>query len=328
MKQTAADTGQGVLLAEVVRSGFVEGRHYGALVIVDPGGEVAAAYGDARQPVLPRSCAKLAQATAVAEAGIELPGHLTALTAASHSAEGFHLAGVREILASANLRADALRTPAALPRGREAEHVAAGVRPAPILMNCSGKHAAMLAACCRNGWPIGSYLEPDHPIQALIRDTLTEGAGEDVAWTATDGCGAPVHAISLLGLARLYRSAVLASPGTPARRVADAMRAHPEYVAGPSRLDTLLMRAVPGLLTKAGAEGVQAGALPGGWAYAFKVSDGSRRAVPPVCAALLGMLGAAGTGELCRVEVLGGGRAVGTVRAAAWLAGTAPLVTA
>ncbi|MEV6522860.1 asparaginase [Longispora sp. NPDC051575] len=310
-----------VVLAEVVRSGFVEGRHRGSLVILAADGTVAAEYGDARTPMLPRSCAKLAQAAAVAAAGVDLPGHLTALSAASHSGEDFHVAGVREILASAGLSADLLRTPADLPYEREQVHLRAGGEASPLLMNCSGKHAAMLVACAVNGWPLDSYLAPGHPLQVLARDTLADGAGEPVAWTATDGCGAPVHAISLTGLARLYRTAVLSPTGSPLRRVADAMRAFPEYVAGEARLDTRLMRAVPGLLTKVGAEAVQVGALPDGRTFAVKVDDGAQRAVRPVLGAVLAGLGVGGdvVDEICRVRILGGGREVGGVRAAAWL---------
>ncbi|GIG61226.1 asparaginase [Longispora fulva] len=312
---------EAVVLAEVVRSGFVEGRHRGSLVLLDADGTVSASHGDVRSPMLPRSCAKLAQATAIATAGVDLPGHLTALSAASHSGEDFHVAGVLEILATAGLSPDLLRTPADLPYEREHAHLRAGGDASPLLMNCSGKHAAMLVACAVNGWDLDTYLAPDHPLQVLARDTLAAGAGESVAWTATDGCGAPVHAISLLGLARLYRSAVLSAPGSPARRVADAMRAFPEYVAGDARLDTRLMRAVPGLLTKVGAEAVQVGALPDGRAFALKIEDGAHRAVRPVFGAVLRRLGVADEAveEICRVRILGGGLEVGRVRAADWL---------
>ncbi|WP_412539217.1 asparaginase [Longispora sp. K20-0274] len=312
-----------VVLAEVVRSGFVEGRHRGSLVIIDADGTVTDAHGDTHSPILPRSCAKLAQATAIATAGVTLPDHLTALSAASHSGEDFHIAGVREILATAGLSPDLLRTPADLPYEREHAHLRAGGEASPLLMNCSGKHAAMLVACAVNGWPLDSYLAPDHPLQLLARDTLAAGTGEAVAWTAVDGCGAPVHAVSLLGLARLFRSSVLAAPGTPSRRVADAMRAFPEYVAGDARLDTRLMRAVPGLLTKVGAEAVQVGALPDGRAFAVKIEDGAQRAVRPVLGAVLGRLGVAdgAVAEICRVPLLGGGVPVGEVRAASWLHG-------
>jgi L-asparaginase II len=184
-------------------------------------------------------------------------------------------------------------------------------------MNCSGKHTAMLAAAALRDWPLESYLDPDHPLQRVIRTVVEEAAGEPVAAVGVDGCGAPLMAISLTGLARAFRSFVLAVPGTPERRVADAMRAHPEYVAGTHRHDTWLMREIPGVLAKAGAEAVQALALPDGRSLALKVEDGSVRALGPVLARALRLMGVTApvVDRIGRTPVLGGGQEVGEVRA-------------
>lgn len=184
-------------------------------------------------------------------------------------------------------------------------------------MNCSGKHAAMLAVSAQNGWSKDGYLDPDHPLQRLVRTVIEETAEEPVPAVGTDGCGAPLMAISLTGLARAFRHFVLAAPGTAERRVADAMRAHPEYVAGTRRSDTWLMREVPGTLSKMGAEAVQAVALADGRALAFKIDDGGTRAVGPVLARALELLGveAEVVGRIGRAPLLGGGAEVGAVRA-------------
>jgi L-asparaginase II len=147
---------------------------------------------------------------------------------------------------------------------------------------------------------------------------VEEAAGEPVAAVGTDGCGAPLMAITLTGLARAFRTFVLAAPGSAERRVADAMRAHPEYVAGTRRPDTWLMREVPGALSKMGAEAVQAVALPDGRALAFKIDDGGGRALGPVLARALGLLGvdAPVVSRIGRAPLLGGGQEVGEVRAA------------
>jgi L-asparaginase II len=146
---------------------------------------------------------------------------------------------------------------------------------------------------------------------------VEEAAGEPVAAVGTDGCGAPLMAISLTGLARAYRSFVLAAPGSAERRVADAMRAHPEYVAGTRRHDTWLMRDVPGALSKVGAEAVQAVALADGRALAFKVEDGAGRALGPVLARALTLMGveAPVVERIGRAPLHGGGREVGEIRA-------------
>lgn len=260
------------------------------------------------------------QAAAVLRAGLDLSGERLALAAASHSGEVFHLDLVRKMLAEHGLTPEDLQTPPDLPLDpAEAEtYLAAGQVRERITMNCSGKHAAMLAVCALNGWDRATYLNPAHPLQQLIHQVVEEAAGEPVAAVGTDGCGAPLMAISLVGLARAFRSFVRAEEGTAERRVADAMRAHPEYVAGTRRPDTWLMREVPGTLSKMGAEAVQAVALPDGRALAFKITDGGGRALGPVLARALELLGVDGpvVDRIGRAPLLGGSAEVGEIRAA------------
>jgi len=305
----------------VVRSGFTEGRHRGSLVVLAADGSVEFSLGSPGEPVFPRSSNKPMQAAAILRTGLELDGELLAVAAASHSAETFHLDAVRKILAGAGLGVGALRTPASWPLDEVEKDawIRSGGQPEPILMDCSGKHAAMLAACVARGWDTASYLDLAHPIQQQALETIQRLSGETVTAIGTDGCGAPLMAVSLTGLARAFRAVLLADPGSPERRVADAMRAHPEYVAGTRRIDTWLMRGVPGALAKMGAEAVQAVALPDGRALAFKIEDGGYRAVGPVLAALLRRLGVVGGGDvLSRIgsaPLYGGGRPVGEIRA-------------
>ncbi|MGH3327323.1 MAG: asparaginase [Streptomycetales bacterium] len=319
------------VVAEVVRSGFVEGRHRGSVVGLAADGSRMFVVGDADVPVLPRSSNKPMQLVAMVRAGLDVDGELLAIGAGSHAGEAPHRAAVRRILAGAGLEVSALRTPPAWPLDdmeREA-YLRAGEEASRIAMNCSGKHAAMLATCVVRGWPTESYRDPDHPLQVLIRETIEELAGEPVASVAVDGCGAPVFPISLAGLARAFRTLVLAAPGTPEARVAAAMRAHPMYVAGSRRADTLLMNGLPGLLAKGGAEGVRAVALPDGRAVALKIEDGAERACGPVLAAALQRVGAAAVfvgdapvlDEIGIEPVLGGGVPVGTVRPTALVTG-------
>ncbi|MGF1427830.1 asparaginase [Kitasatospora sp. LaBMicrA B282] len=306
------------VLAEVVRSGFVEGHHRGSLVMLAPDGSVEFALGDPTRPVFPRSSNKPFQAIATLRAGLPIEGEQLALAAASHSGESFHLDGVRAILAGAGLDTEALQTPPDLPLDpTEAEsYLAAGGTRAPLVMNCSGKHAAWLAASVANGWRTEDYLDPAHPIQQLAQEALEEATGESIAAAGTDGCGAPLLAVSLVGLARGFRSLLLAPEGSAPRRVADAMRAHPEYVAGTRRPDTWLMRAIPGALSKMGAEAVQAVALPDGRALAFKIDDGATRALGPVLAAVLRRLGhpAEKLAQIGAAPLYGGAAVVGEIR--------------
>jgi L-asparaginase II len=190
-------------------------------------------------------------------------------------------------------------------------------------MNCSGKHAAMLATCVAAGWPTESYTDPQHPLQQEILRTIAELADEPVAAVGVDGCGAPLMAISVLGLARAFRAVVLGGPGSPEQAVAEAMRAYPAWTSGTTRPERLLMDAVPGLLLKGGAEGVDGFALADGRAGALKIDDGAPRGRVPVTVALLRELGVASEpgadgarlAELACTDVTGGGRVVGEVRA-------------
>ncbi|MBA9003231.1 MULTISPECIES: asparaginase [Thermomonospora] len=311
------------VLVEVERSGFVESRHRGAAVGLAADGTPLARFGAAEEPILPRSTLKPIQAAAMLRCGLALEGELLALAAASHSGEDFHVEGVERILAGAGLTSAALRCPQAWPMEHAVtvQFAKAGGGPSRLRMNCSGKHAAMLATCAHNGWPTEKYLDPGHPLQQAVHDTLAELSGETPAAVGVDGCGAPVFAISLLGVARAYRAMLLARPGTPERRVADAMRAHPEWTSGTRREERRLMDAVPGLLVKCGAEGVDAFALPDGRAGAVKIDDGAMRARTPVTVALLRALGAEVGSGLGSSPVFGGEEAIGAVRpAAAFLA--------
>jgi L-asparaginase II len=156
---------------------------------------------------------------------------------------------------------------------------------------------------------------------------LSELAGERVRRVGVDGCGAPLLGVSVMGLARAFRALVLGAPGTPERTVADAMRAHPEWTSGTARPERALMAAVPGLLVKSGAEGVEGFALADGRAGAFKIEDGAARGRVPVTVALLRRLGVdvesgvdrAALDALATSPVTGGGRVVGEIRAAAQL---------
>jgi L-asparaginase II len=276
-------------------------------------------------PMFPRSSNKPMQAAGMLRCGLDLDGKLLALAAASHSGEDFHVAGVREILARAVLTEDDLQCPRALPREDvfQQEYLREGGEPDRVHMNCSGKHAAMLATCVAAGWPTATYTDPAHPLQVALRQALEDLAGEQSAAVGVDGCGAPVFALSLAGLARAFQALVTGSPGTPERRVADAMRAYPEWTSGSLRTERALMATVPGLLLKVGADGVQAFALADGRAAAFKIEDGSARARDPITVALLRRLGVttrpgvpdSALDEIGAVPVLGGGRVVGVIRA-------------
>ena len=318
------------VLVEVERDGFIESRHLGAVVVADADGAVHVAVGDPAMPIYLRSCAKLPQALAVWGLGVEQAlglGPLAMASAAgSHAGEPQHVAAVRKTLAAAGLDEHALRCPPALPRNQDARREADG--PAAVYHNCSGKHAYMLAGAVARGWDPERYTAPEHPVQAVVSDTIADLAGTAIEHVGVDGCGVPVHALPLRGVATIYaRMAARAAAGDqgPAALIA-ALRRRPVMIAGTGELDTVLLEATGGrVLAKAGAEGSAAAVdLATSQGLAVKVLDGAHRARGPALVAALRALGWLDEHELEPVlaastsPVLGGGQQVGAVRPA-WI---------
>ncbi len=305
------------VVATVWRNEVAESVHHGSVVGLARDGSIAFAIGQPDAMMFPRSSAKPLQGIGMLRNGLELSGELLALGCASHPGEEFHIDGVRRILAGVGLTPDDLQCTPGLPMDEPARlALGADVKPIPLYMNCSGKHAAMLATCVHNGWPRTTYREPGHPLQVAIRDTIASMAGEPVGATGVDGCGAPLFGISLVGLARAFRQAAIAPAGSPADTVRVAMCTYPEWVGGTASPVARLMRALPGAVAKDGAEGVHAIGLPDGRAVALKIADGSARARPVVMVAALRRLGvdSPDLAELAEAPVLGHGEPVGAIR--------------
>ena len=262
------------LVAITDRSGFDESCHHGAVVAVDGSGSVVTQIGDVAAPIYPRSSNKPMQADAMIRLGWDPTPEQLALACASHDGTERHIDVVLSTLGRAELTPDDLQNTPDLPLDRASARavIAAGGVEVPLLMNCSGKHAAMVATCRVNGWPIDDYLEPQHPLQLAITERIVELAG-GVVHIGVDGCGAPAHVMSLLDLTRGFRT-LAGELGA----VWSAMTEHPDLVGGQERDVTRLMRAVPDLMSKDGAEGVFAAALPDGRAAAVKIADGNKRA--------------------------------------------------
>lgn len=328
MPQTFA-AADAVELAVVERSGFVESRHSGSAIVLSPDGVVAARLGDVTAPILPRSSLKPLQALACLTAGAPLEGERLVLAAASHSGTDRHVSIVRDILDAAGRGEEDLGCPVAWPGDQTTrdELVRDHAEPSRIRMNCSGKHAAMLLTCSVNGWDHRGYLDPEHPLQVHIRDVVERLIGEKAAATAIDGCGAPVYAVSLSGLAKAIHRIGTASPTSPfalhrqAGILVHAVREHPWAIDGPGRADTIAIERL-GVFAKQGAEGVMIMVAPDGTTVALKVLDGSGRAATAVALRLLERAGALSSADVADtmtrlpLAVAGGGRDVGAIRPA------------
>lgn len=271
-------------------------------------------------PMLPRSSAKPLQAVGMLRLGLEVDDDELAVICGSHTGEAMHVDVVRRILAAAELtEADLDNTPAMpVDSSTRRAMTRAGAGPRSITQNCSGKHAGMLATAAANNWPTQGYRDPAHPVQVALRDVVEELTGDPVTATVVDGCGAPLFAVTLAGLARAFARIATAPGGTAEGRCAAAMRAHPELVGGTGHHVTRLMSAVTGLIAKDGAEGVYAFGTADGLGAAVKIDDGAERARLPVLVEAMRRAGADSEGfdPFRTSPVLGHGEPVGSVRAA------------
>lgn len=303
------------MLAEVVRSGRVEACHDGVVVVADRTGRVVAVDGDGDRPFLGRSAFKPFQALASLRAGAGLDGPALALACASHAGLPEQLAVVRSMLSEAGLSERDLRTPPDWPLSPVGLVALAreGVdRPSALFHNCSGKHAATLAACVASDLDITSYLRPDHPLQRSVAELVAEATRSVLPEPAVDGCGLPAHETTATGLATAFARLAVDDAFAPIRA---AMVAHPVLIGDHDRVDSVL--AGFGHPAKIGAEGCVGIALPAlGLGVAVKAWDGAQRPLAPAAAAVLEHLGVL-TDDLraaLAVPVLGGGRPVGEVR--------------
>jgi L-asparaginase II len=289
---------------EVWRGRRVESRHRVSVCVADPRGAVVHAVGDVDSTVFPRSSLKPFQAQLLVESGaadaFALGDEELALACASHNGEPMHVERVEAWLARLGLDASALACGGQMPAraGDAAALIRAGQEPTRAHDNCSGKHSGMLTACRHLGLPVAGYARVDHPAQQRIATIVAEMAGLDtLPDPGFDGCSLPIWPLPLRSLAAA--TARLAAPeglapdrAAALRRISTAMRQHPELVAGTGRCCTAVMRALPEVTVKTGAEGVYIAALHGpGLGLALKVEDGATRAGEAALLACLEALG-------------------------------------
>ena len=294
---------------EVTRGAQVESRHRASAAVADAGGRIVRQWGDIDQAVFPRSAIKPLQALPLIESGaaesFQLGDGEIALACASHGAEAFHTATIDAWLARIGLAESDLECGAHLPsHSPTAEALLRDGRAAnQTHNNCSGKHLGFLTTARHLGEPTKGYIGLDHPVQRRVIETFGEMSGVDMSRvpTAVDGCGIPTLAAPLYGLATAMARFADPSALAPMRaravgRIAAAMAARPEMVAGSGRFCSAVIRESEGaILAKTGAEGVFAVALPElGLGLAIKVEDGASRAAEVAVAAVLRAIGAIG----------------------------------
>ncbi len=295
------------VIAEIIRGRHLESRHFGHVAVVDGNGRVLFAAGNPERPTFPRSALKPLQALAGIIYGTDREFHFTdaelAVICGSHRAESRHLGAVQSILQKIGATEENLHCgphPVADVTTRE-ELIRAGQAPTAIHSNCSGKHAGMLALAKVLRASMDGYWNIDHPVQQQVQRICYAVCGDEsehkLKW-AIDGCGVPTYLLTLRqlawGFARLCAPEHLEQAHADAcRRVSGAMMAEPDMVGGIGARDSILMRRLPGVIAKGGAEGMQAmGIIGRGIGVAIKVEDGADRPLWPICLSILRHLGA------------------------------------
>ena len=300
----------GEVLARVTRGDLVESLHLGHLIVLNTDGSTYLLKGSPELPIYPRSAIKSLQAAAMLKAGLQVEENELAIICASHSGSQNHIELVTKMLTTRDISISQLKNAVDKPLGEKEKILWGDKPPSQLAQNCSGKHAGMLITCKQNGWDMKSYLDLNHPLQVAIKNEIEMLVGEKVSAVSVDGCGAPLFAISLIGLARAI-SNLVKSKEDPYKQIVLACTKYPELVAGDGRLTTRMMQAVPGLFMKEGAEGVQVCALSDGRVIVIKIIDGSWRPVAPIIMEIFKRWGVEIPDE--SVKIYGGTSVIGEV---------------
>lgn len=309
------------MIAELVRSGLVETAHDGAVLALDRQGSVLAAHGDVDRPFFIRSSAKPFQAFVVQRSGAELAPLELAMACSSHRGQPVHLALVTSMLAKAGLDESALQCPPAWPLGERGERLVAAsgaTGPRSLWHNCSGKHAAFLRACVARGWPVATYLDPEHPLQLEIRDLLTDLGGIPVDPVGVDGCGAPVMRTTVAAMTRMFAHLAF---NDEFQEVFMAMHRYPALIGNTGEGDTEIAISIDAA-AKGGAAGCIGVAVRDTVAVSAKSWEGSSTVANLAATHTLerlGLLSGVARERLSPViapPVLGGGAVVGQMRPA------------
>lgn len=284
--------------AEIWRGNFLESVHSGHAVICGDKGQVVESWGDPDAMMLPRSSSKMIQALPLIQSGAAEAAGLTtrhlAVACASHQGAAIHTDLVNAWLAARDLTDDALRCGPQTPADKTARDalIRADEAPCQCHNNCSGKHAGFLTLTQHLGAG-PEYVEIDHPVQRACLEAFERVTDESSPGYGIDGCSAPNFACTMTGMARAMAHFAAAPDGSAEARLHQAMRLHPELVAGEGRACTELMRATDDKVAlKTGAEGYFIAILPEQhMGIALKAACGTTRAAECAIAALLVRLG-------------------------------------
>lgn len=260
----------GDILIKVIRNNLIESIHSGHLLILDNLGNIIFSKGKHDFLIYPRSAIKAIQSSAMVRNGLNLNDELLALASSSHIGTELHQEKVKEILYTVGLDETVLQNTPLL-----GMYNINGL-PTSLAAPCSGKHAGFITTSKINNWSIIDYKNPNHPMQIACKKELELLSNEKIIKIAVDGCGAPLFAITLKGLATAIHNLMISNDPVH-QRVVNACKTYPIMVSGENTLPTLAMEMVPDLFVKTGSESVLVAGLSTGHTIVSKISDGSDR---------------------------------------------------
>ena len=232
-----------------VRDGLVEECHRGILQFGFDGGDL--------NPYYLRSCAKPLQASLLIDHNIDFTQEELAFCSGSHAGEECHVNVAKNILKKIGLDESYLKCGIHPPLSKSMQDkmLLKGEKYSAIHNNCSGKHLGFLAICVLQGWNLGTYYEPNHPLQKEVKNRIYELCeilpDSDYPIT-TDGCGVPIVSMPLANLLKGYENLISGYP-----QIINAIIKNPYIYGGEDRLDTEIIKSASGLLVaKVGAGGL------------------------------------------------------------------------
>ena len=300
MVNSVKTTDSGYLpIYQTTRGDVIESVHFGAIAIVDASGNIFASYGNPQTATFMRSSSKPFQAIPLVEMGgidfFKMTETELAITCASHSGTDSHTKTIYGLQQKIGIGDHDLQCGTHQPFDKSTRALLKdrGEQPNPKHHNCSGKHTGMLGQAKLMGADTEGYTEQDHPIQTQILKTVSDLCNIQISdiQLGQDGCSVPTFCMPLYhaawGWARLtYPDDLPEKRKLACKSITEAMTTNPLMVAGPGRLDTVLMEKSTGtIISKAGAEAYQAAGIrkdalfPGSPALgiALKISEGDQR---------------------------------------------------
>ena len=306
---------------EITRGPSIESFHNVDVAVIGLAGKKVATWGEYKKLVLPRSAIKPIQALPLIETGAAEAFQLSeieiALACSSHNGEKLHVEAIENWLSKIDCSSNELACGQHDPMNFNLvkEELLKGRLPKVTANNCSGKHTGFLTVMKHLGISSEDYLDPKHPLHTnYVTPVLSETCQVDfsIQEPGVDGCGVPVWAVPLSGLATGWAGMIKRPSAAP---LFQAMINQPFYVAGTGRACTEMISATDGkAIVKTGAEGVFCAAIPGQEiGIALKVRDGASRAA---AAALTWLLAEFGVTERKEIQLLTNhaGQEIGEIR--------------